>query len=63
MATKRRVIVLPRGVAPKICRAEGIGTTTLYAALNGTSNSEQAKRIRKLAVSSYGGVEWSKPIL
>lgn len=63
MAIKRKVIVLPRGVADKICRAENVGKTSLYQALNGSCNSEQAKRLRKLALSSYGGVEWSKPIL
>jgi len=63
MATKRRTIQLPRGAADKICRAERCGRTTLYAALNYTSHSEDAKRLRKLALTSYGGVEYMKPIL
>ena len=41
----------------------GIGRTTLYAALNGSSNSPEAKRTRKLALSRYGGVEYNKPIV
>ena len=63
MATKRTTIQLPRGAARKICRAEGCGKTTLYAALNYTSHSDEAKRLRKLAVTMYGGVEYKKPIL
>jgi hypothetical protein len=63
MATKRKVIQLPRGKAEKIMRAEGVGRTTLYAALNGTSNSDNAKKLRQLALSCYGGVEFMKPIL
>lgn len=63
MASTQKVILLPRGAAGKICRAEGVGRTTLYDALKGATNSEQAKKLRKLALSTYGGVEWKKPIL
>ena len=58
----RKVIQLPKGAAPKICNHLKIGTTTLYAALNYTSNSEDAKHTRKVALSEYGGVEIRKPI-
>ena len=59
----RKVIQLPRGKAAMMMKSLGIGSTTLYAALNGTSNSDAAKRARKLAVTKYGGVEFSKPIV
>ena len=59
----RRVIQLPRGKADMMCKSLNIGRTTLYAALNGTSNSEDAKRTRELAIKKYGGVEFSKPIV
>ena len=59
----RKVIQLPRGKADMMCRSLKIGKTTLYAALNGTSNSDEAKRTRRLAISKYGGVEYSKPIV
>jgi hypothetical protein len=59
----RRVIQLPRGKADMMCKSLNIGRTTLYAALNGTSNSEDAKRTRELAIKKYGGVEYSKPIV
>lgn len=62
MAFKRRIIMIPRGTIDKICKAEKVGRTTVYAALNYTSNSEDAKRIRKRALSIYGGVETTKPI-
>lgn len=59
----RKVIQLPRGAASKMCSSLKIGKTTLYAALNGSSNSEDAKRTRRIAISKYGGVEYNKPIV
>ena len=59
----RKVIQLPRGKAEMMMKSLGIGRTTLYAALNGSSNSDEAKLTRKLAVSRYGGVEYNKPIV
>jgi hypothetical protein len=59
----RKVIQLPRGAASKMCSSLKIGRTTLYAALNGSSNSEDAKRTRSIAISKYGGVEYNKPIV
>ena len=60
---RRKVIQLPRGAADKMCKSLMIGRTTLYAALNGSSNSDEAKRTRELAIKKYGGVEYYKPIL
>lgn len=62
MATKRKVIVIPRGKAEQICRALNIGRTTLYAALNYTSNSDDAKLTRQTVLSKYGGIETTKVI-
>ena len=62
MAKKREVIVVPRGAVGKICQSTGAGKTTVYAALNNTSFSEQAERIRQLALSQFDGVVISKPI-
>lgn len=59
----RKVIQLPRGKAEMMCKSLNIGRTTLYAALNGTSNSDNAKRTRELAIKKYGGVEFPKLIL
>lgn len=62
MAIRRKVIVIPRGKADSICNALKIGRTTLYAALNYTSNSEDAKLTRKKVLAEYGGIETTKVI-
>ena len=60
MAKKVPVIKIPRGKADEICRALKIGRTTLYAALNGTSDSANAKRTREVVLAKYGGVKDSR---
>ena len=62
MATKRKVIVLPKGQLELICRSMNVKRATVYNALNGNSNSENAQQIRRLALSTYGGVETFKVI-
>lgn len=62
MAIRRKVIVIPRGSAERICNALKIGRTTLYAALNYTSNSDDAKLTRQKVLSDYGGIETTKVI-
>ena len=57
MARKDQCIRIPRGSAEKICAALKIGRTTLYAALNYTSNSEDAKLTRKKVLEEYGGIK------
>lgn len=64
MAKRQRqqpVIRIPRGAAEEMRRELMIGRTTLYEALNFTSDSPSAKRTRQLAISKYGGVETVKP--
>mgnify|MGYP007133725924 CR=1 FL=1 len=56
MARKVPCIRIPRGKAEIICKALCIGKTTLYAALNYTSNSEDAKLTRKRVLEEYGGI-------
>ena len=62
MARKVKVIVIPRGKADKICKALGIGKTTLYAALNYSSHSDEANRTRQKVLKEYGGVETTKVV-
>ena len=62
MAIRRKVIVIPKGKAKQICNALKIGKTTLYAALNYTSNSDDAKITRQKVLSEYGGIETTKVI-
>lgn len=57
---RRKIIRVPNGVAKKIAKDQKCGLTTVYAALNFTSNSESAKHIRQLATTIYGGVEDKK---
>ena len=62
MAVKRKIITVPNGAIEKLCDALNVGKTTVYAALNYTSNSENARHIRRLAMSDYGGIEGTKVI-
>ena len=62
MARKVKVIVIPRGKADKICKALGIGRTTLYSALNYSSHSEDAERTRRKVLKEYGGIETTKVV-
>ncbi len=59
---RKPVIMIPRGAAQKICQSQKIGKTTLYAALNFSSHSEDAKRTRQLAIEQYDGEIIYKPI-
>lgn len=60
MAQKRKIITGPRGMAKKIAKSQKCGLATVYNALNYTSHSESAERIRKIAISDYGGIETTK---
>jgi hypothetical protein len=60
---KRTIIIVPRGAVEEICRSQNVGKTTVYAALNYSSFSESAERIRHLALNTYGGIKTQKIIL
>ena len=57
MAKKVPCIKIPRGKANQICNALKIGRTTLYAALNYQSNSDDAKLTREKVLKEYGGIK------
>lgn len=59
MRTKEIIQVPPENVA-KIAKAMRVARVTVYNALAYRSESENAKLIRKLALSEYGGVETTK---
>jgi hypothetical protein len=63
MAYKRKIIQVPHGAAKRIAKDQKCGLTTVYAALNYTSHSESAERIRRLATTCYGGIETTKTYL
>lgn len=62
MALKRKYITVPRGSVEAISNALNVNRASVYNALNYTTNSETAQQIRRLALSTYGGVEASKVI-
>lgn len=55
MARKREIIRLPVGNVDKMVTAYGVSRATVYNALNYSSNSEQAKLLRKKALEEYNG--------
>lgn len=60
MAERKRIIRVPNGVAKQIAKDQGCGLTTVYSALRNMTNSDQAKKIRDLALNEYGGVHDKK---
>lgn len=60
---KQRIIQVPKGAIPKIAKAYRCSSTTVYNALAGRSNSDNARIIRKAAVSHYGGVQTWRLVL
>jgi len=62
MPIKRKYISVPSGSVQAICNELNVGRTCVYDALNYTTNNENAQHIRRLALSTYGGVEATKVI-
>lgn len=62
MASKRTVITLTKGNFEALRKSQGVSRSCIYDALNGSSNSESAQNIRRLALSTYGGVKTTKVI-
>lgn len=62
MAFKKKVITVPRGAVDGIRRSLNVDRATVYNALAYRSNSETAQQIRRLATSTYGGIETTKVI-
>ena len=50
------VIKVPLENIPRLMQETGAGKTTIYNALAYRSNTEQASKIRRLAVRDYNGV-------
>ena len=60
MPTKRTIIVVPKGSVEALCKELNVSRSSVYNALNKTTNSEMAQKIRRLALSDYGGTTSSK---
>ncbi len=63
MARKKKIIQIPPKNIPLLAEAMKVGKVTVWNALAYRSDSENAKQIRRLALSSYGGIETTKTIL
>ena len=62
MAIKRTVITLTKSNFEALRKSQNISRSCLYDALNGSTNSELAQNIRRLALSIYGGVKTTKVV-
>ena len=62
MAIKRTVITLTKSNFEALRKSQNVSRSSVYDALNGSSNSETAQQIRRLALSTYGGVKTTKVI-
>ena len=62
MPKKRTYISVPQGTVQALCNELNVHRSAVYSALNYSSNSESAQKIRELALSVYGGVECTKAI-
>lgn len=62
MAIKRTIITLTKSNFEALRKSQNVSRSSMYDALNGSSNSETAQQIRRLALSTYGGVKATKVI-
>lgn len=60
MARKKKIIQVPRKNVDLLAKALNVGTVTVWNALAFRSDSDNAQQIRRLALSSYSGIETYK---
>lgn len=60
MTYKKKIIAVPYGYIPKLAKRFRVSRVTIYNALNYTTNSEIAQRIRYEAVQYYHGQPTTK---
>lgn len=60
MARKKKIIQVSRKNVDALAKAVGCKNTTVWNALAFRSDSENAQQIRRLALSTYGGIETFK---
>jgi len=63
MARKKKIIQIPRKNVGLLAKATLSSEATVYNALAFRSDSQNAQKIRRLALSAYGGVEATKLVL
>ena len=63
MVRKKKIIQVPRKNVAMLAKATLTSETTVYNALAFRSDSASAQKIRRLAISEYGGIETTKTIM
>ena len=63
MVRKKKIIQIPRKNVDLIAKAVNVSPVTVWNALAFRSDSENAQQIRRLAISTYGGIETTKFVL
>lgn len=63
MARRKKIIQVPRQNIDALAKAVGCKNVSVWNALAFRSDSENAKQIRRLAMSAYGGIETYRIIL
>ena len=62
MVRKKKIIQVPRKNVDALAKVMGVKNTTVWNALAFRSDSENAQQIRRLALSTYGGIETYKMV-
>lgn len=63
MPRKKKIIQVPPKNVELLAKAMNVGKVTVWNALAYRSDSDNAQQIRRLAISSYGGIETTKTIM
>ena len=60
---RKKIIQVPRKNIDLLAKTMNVGKVTVWNALAFRSDSDNAKQIRRLALSTYGGIETTKTIM
>jgi hypothetical protein len=63
MARKKKIIQIPRKNVDLLAKAMHVAPVTVWNALAFRSDSDNAQQIRRLALSTYGGIETTKIVM
>lgn len=63
MARKKKIIQVPRKNVDLLAKRVKVSPVTVWNALAFRSDSPNAQQIRRLALSTYGGIETTKTIM
>lgn len=63
MARRKKIIQVPTKNIALLANAVKVSEVTVWNALAFRSDSDNAKQIRRLALSAYGGIETTKLVM